>query len=167
MGRSTLCDMGIERKGGQSVLRDWVVVWDKHSTLQIALKSMGRSNLFLSLHLLVFIDLICILLLLFTPPPSSLSSYPHINLGSSTPSLYFLSPVVLLFVSSASLPILCPPPSFLLIWQAAIITQRAGEWTEFIFCSCLPLGLMNTVAASCVHGGLMRERRGGRGVFNS
>lgn len=39
------------------------------------LKSIGRSNLFLSLHLLVFIDLICILLLLFTPPPSSLSSY--------------------------------------------------------------------------------------------
>lgn len=109
------------------------------------------------LHPLIFIDLLCIsfllflllLLCLFPPIPTSAWGPPL------SPSLH------LCFCFSLLLRVLCPPPLLLLIWQAAILTQCAREWTEFIFCSCPPLNLTNTAGASCAHGGWMSGETGG------
>ncbi len=152
--------MGIERGRGREKKREQRVVeseklsravWDKQSTLQIVPKSavMCRSP---------------------PPPPAPSRLYwPPLHLISAFPpppfvwfllfphqpgvSLSFTLTSYLHLCFSFSLPLLCPPPPLLLIWQAAILTQCAGEWAEFIFCSCPPLGLMNTVAALCARGG--------------
>lgn len=141
-------------------------LWDERHTLQIVLKLAMMCQSPPLLHLHVFIDPVWIsfllfLLLLFCLFPLIPTSSRGLPLIHSPPYLH----LCLCFSLSAPLAY----PSFvhlllsLLIWQAAILTQRAREWTEFIF---LFLSFpWWRLLLHYVHGGDGWEREeGGRGV---